>query len=73
MRSGIGGWDVNSHFFGVLFSAMLLSLGAPFWFNVLRQAASLRPIVANLAHDERAAARPADASGGSDSTGGTPS
>jgi len=58
VRSSVtsSGWDVNSHFFGVLFSAMLLSLGAPFWFNVLRQVTSMRPIVANLAQDERHAA-----------------
>jgi len=31
---------------GVLISAILLSLGAPFWFNALRQLANLRPILA---------------------------
>ena len=45
------GW--NDHFFGVLFSAMLLSLGAPFWFNVLKSAATLRPVLANKEEGER--------------------
>lgn len=45
--------EVNAHFFGVFFSAMLLSLGAPFWFNVLKQAATLRPVVGNLQQQER--------------------
>jgi hypothetical protein len=30
----------------VLISAIHLSLGAPFWFNALRQLANLRPILA---------------------------
>jgi hypothetical protein len=47
------GWGVNPHFFGVLFSALLLSLGAPFWFNVLKQAVTLRPTVGNLQQQER--------------------
>src|SRR5262249_35686140 len=45
------GWDYwwppkNLHFWGILFSAGLLSLGAPFWFNMLKSLSSLRPIVA---------------------------
>jgi hypothetical protein len=32
---------------GVLATAALLSLGAPFWFNMLKQLTSLRPILAN--------------------------
>ena len=32
---------------GVLASAALLTLGAPFWFNMLKQLTNLRPIVAN--------------------------
>ena len=31
---------------GMLLTGILLSLGAPFWFNVLRQMATLRPVVA---------------------------
>lgn len=34
------------HFLGMLLSAIFLSLGAPFWFNALRQLSSLRPILA---------------------------
>jgi hypothetical protein len=32
---------------GVLATAALLSLGAPFWFNMLKQLTNLRPILAN--------------------------
>jgi hypothetical protein len=32
---------------GVLVTAALLTLGAPFWFNMLKQLTNLRPIVAN--------------------------
>ncbi|MBI4663459.1 MAG: hypothetical protein HY735_32050 [Verrucomicrobia bacterium] len=34
------------HFLGTLMTAIFLSLGAPFWYNVLRQLANLRPAVA---------------------------
>ncbi|MFT3768715.1 MAG: hypothetical protein QM820_24990 [Minicystis sp.] len=34
------------HFVGVLMTTLLLSLGAPFWFNLLRQLGNLRPILA---------------------------
>lgn len=34
------------HFWGILASIALLSLGAPFWFNMLRNMSNLRPIVA---------------------------
>jgi hypothetical protein len=36
------------HLFGVLITAGLLTLGAPFWFNLLKNLMSLRPAVANL-------------------------
>ena len=39
------GWR-RSSVFGVLLSAMLLSFGAPFWFNVLGDLLKLRPILA---------------------------
>jgi hypothetical protein len=54
------GWDFwpgwkfgNLHFWGILFSAGLLSLGAPFWFNALKTMSSLRPIVASKEEQER--------------------
>jgi hypothetical protein len=43
---------LNGHFLGVLMSAMLLSLGAPFWYNALRTMANLRPVVAQKLTDE---------------------
>jgi hypothetical protein len=36
----------GKHLLGVLVSVLLLSLGAPFWFNLLRNLSNLRPIVA---------------------------
>jgi hypothetical protein len=36
------------HLFGVFVTAGLLTLGAPFWFNLLKNLMSLRPAVANL-------------------------
>jgi hypothetical protein len=38
-----------SHFFGILVSIVFLSLGAPFWFNVLKNLTSLRSTVAQRA------------------------
>jgi hypothetical protein len=38
--------DFWQHFPGILMSSLLLSLGAPFWFNALRTLASLRPLLA---------------------------
>lgn len=37
------------HFWGILASILLLSLGAPFWFNVLKNLSSLRTVVAQRA------------------------
>lgn len=37
-----------AHFLGLLATAGLLALGAPFWFNLLKNLMSLRPAVANL-------------------------
>ncbi len=39
--------SLPSHFLGMLCSALLLSLGAPFWFNLLKNLASLRSVVAS--------------------------
>ncbi len=41
------GWTPEKHELpGLLAAAMFLSLGAPFWFNTLKRAASLRPLLA---------------------------
>jgi hypothetical protein len=40
-------WWFN-HLFGLALSAGLLTLGAPFWFNMLKNLTSLRPAVASL-------------------------
>ncbi len=56
-------WDYNQdnglpnrHFWGVLASAGLLSLGAPFWFNTLGSLSSLRPILAEKRDEKEEAA-----------------
>lgn len=41
------------HLVGVLASAALLGLGAPFWFNILKTLTNLRPVVAKKEQDER--------------------
>jgi hypothetical protein len=43
------------HLWGILASAALLSLGAPFWFNMLKTLANLRPVLANKEQQERQA------------------
>jgi hypothetical protein len=40
---------------GLLISMMLLSLGAPFWFNALKNLTALRPIIARKEEQERSA------------------
>jgi len=40
-------WWFN-HLFGLALSAGLLTLGAPFWFNLLKNLMSLRPALASL-------------------------
>jgi hypothetical protein len=42
------------HLVGVMISSLLLSLGAPFWFNILKTLTNLRP---GLADRERATGR----------------
>jgi hypothetical protein len=41
-----GYWKFR-HVIGMIATMLLLSLGAPFWFNLLRQLANLRPLIAN--------------------------
>jgi hypothetical protein len=43
----------NLHFWGILFSAGLLSLGAPFWYNALKSLSALKPTVASKEDQER--------------------
>jgi len=42
------------HVWGLLASGILLSLGAPFWFNVLRTASTLRPVLATKVENAEA-------------------
>lgn len=39
-------YGVKRHLLGVLVSTLFLSLGAPFWFNALRQLSNLKPAIA---------------------------
>ncbi len=41
------------HFWGILASAALLSVGAPFWFNTLKTLTSFRPVLAGKEQQER--------------------
>src|SRR5262249_8738918 len=49
---GFNGWLPGSRFFGMLGAAMLLTLGAPFWFNLLKSLASLRSQVSEKIDQE---------------------
>lgn len=40
------------HFWGIVVSAALLSLGAPFWFNTLKNLSNLRPVLAKKEQEE---------------------
>jgi hypothetical protein len=62
------GWSgSNISVFGVLLSAMLLSFGAPFWFNVLGGLLKLRPLLAakddQQRQDRESSQTPADGGG----------
>jgi hypothetical protein len=55
----VGGW--KAHILGILFSAALLSLGAPFWYNALKNLASLRSTVAqNISKEQEQALKQPD-------------
>jgi hypothetical protein len=56
--SGVWSWPA-SHLFGILTSAALLSLGAPFWFNTLKSLANLRPLLADQIGQEQKSKRTA--------------
>jgi hypothetical protein len=60
VNSNLGRWghgwcaDFCHHFWGMLFSAALLSLGAPFWYNALKGLTSLRSTVAqNMSKEQK--------------------
>jgi hypothetical protein len=56
------GWSWT-HIIGVLFSVGLLSLGAPFWYNTLKNLTSLRSIVAqNISNEQKQAQEQANES-----------
>jgi hypothetical protein len=42
----------NRSFWGILASAALLSLGAPFWFNTLKTLSNLQPVLAGKKHQK---------------------
>lgn len=42
----LGWWPGESQFWGILATSALLSLGAPFWFNLLKTMTNLRPVLA---------------------------
>jgi hypothetical protein len=46
VNNGEWSWP-KRHLLGILLSAALLSLGAPFWYNALRSLTNLRPTLAN--------------------------
>jgi hypothetical protein len=46
-----------AHFLGMAITAGLLSLGAPYWYNLLKNLTSLRPAVSQLIGEEKAAKR----------------
>jgi hypothetical protein len=51
---GADGREWYKHLLGIMATAALLSLGAPFWFQTLKNASSLRPVVASREKEERA-------------------
>lgn len=58
----LGGWttflwpDSKRSFFGILLTAGLLGLGAPFWYNALKTLTNLRPMVATRQDQQKQAA-----------------
>lgn len=45
-RDWLAAYGVKRHLLGTLVSVLFLSLGAPFWFNALRQLSNLKPAIA---------------------------
>jgi hypothetical protein len=54
-----GWWNgCRQHFWGILFSVGLLSLGAPFWYNALKNLTNLKSVVAqNISKEKEQAAK----------------
>jgi hypothetical protein len=50
--------DVRTKLGGEVLTILLLSLGAPFWFNALKQLSNLKPSLSSKVDQERAAAQP---------------
>ncbi|MBU6408804.1 MAG: hypothetical protein KGR98_00320 [Verrucomicrobia bacterium] len=50
--SGEWSWPPG-HLFGIMATAALLSLGAPFWFNLLKSLANLRPLLADQIEQDK--------------------
>ena len=46
-------FDGFKNFLGILLTAGLLGLGAPFWYNTLKTLTSLRPVVATKQDQQR--------------------
>lgn len=53
-RSWLRAYDEGSHLLGTLVMVVLLSLGAPFWFNALKQLSNLKPSVTQKIEKEAA-------------------
>ena len=45
--------DLWMKFFGILLTSLLLSLGAPFWYNALKNLIRLRSLIAQKDDDQR--------------------
>ena len=64
-----GGWatltrcasEFWGHLRGLILTVLLLSLGAPFWFDALKHLVSLRPTIAGKVDQEAAATKPGKA------------
>jgi hypothetical protein len=64
-RANWSGSGLHLNPVGVLLSAVLLSFGAPFWFNALKNLLQLRSILAQKDDEQRAQRQNPDSSGGS--------
>jgi hypothetical protein len=63
-KANWSGNRLHPNFIGVLLSAMLLSFGAPFWYNALKNLLQLRSILAQKDDEQRARRQNTDATGG---------